>query len=104
MAIGDDLHNLASSLLKLMHATDSIQEKIALRRQLTAVLEETERIIGVNIDTASAEYAAATRGIDGASAAINASLEDLSKVAATIETVAKTIDLLSKLAAQAGLI
>ncbi len=104
MALGDDLHNLASSILKLMQTTKSVDQKKKLRDGLDAVLDKTDLLVGQNLDTATAEYAAVTKGLSDANTAITAALADLAKVAATIQTIAKVIDALGKLAAKAGLI
>jgi hypothetical protein len=96
------LHDLASNILELQQKTDDPVEKKTLRRQLMAVLEDTEVLIRANLNAANAQYQKATAGLDAANKAVGQALEDLSKVAKTIETIAKVVDVLGKLAAMAA--
>lgn len=98
MTLGEQLAQTSDGLLDLILAATDIDQKQKLRDQLTIVLDQTDKLVAANVQNNTAEYIAATNGLNQANAAITTATNDLTKVADTITKIAKLIDELAKLA------
>ncbi len=102
MTVGEELAKASDGIIDLMLQTPDLQEKKALREQLTKILAEPAKLVETNVDKDTAQYRAATAGLAEANAAIEAAKRDLKKVADTINRLARAIDAVGKLAAAAA--
>ena len=102
MTLGELLSNFSHELVTLIQSTNDIVRKRQLRDQLDELHKLVGQLVDANVNRATPEYAAATQGIQAGSAAIQDAERDIAKVAQTINTIAKTLDVLEQLAKKAA--
>lgn len=100
--LGTDLIQLSHLLQALIAKEPDRNKKNALREQLAQVLDAIMVFVEMNVTAATAEYAAARKGIEQANNEIMDAMRDLAKVAETINTIAKVVEVIGKLAAAAA--
>ncbi len=98
--------NLGAELQQLSHLLEVliIKEPDATRAKLLSdihqdVLSEIRALVSANIDAATQQYAAASSAVEQANDNVLEAIKDLEKVADTIKTVAKVVDVLRQLTA-----
>ena len=99
MTLGEELASASRGVLNLMLKTKDLEKKKVLRKQLTGILEETARLVEINVASNTKAYRDATAGLQTANVAIDKAMKDLQNVAKAIKKIAKAIDLLAKVAA-----
>ncbi|MGY6214229.1 hypothetical protein ACW73L_03615 [Methylolobus aquaticus] len=99
--LGKDLQKMSHLLQALILSEPSVTRKKELRKQLTAVLDVTAQLVDRNVGDATDLYRDSTAAVEQANAQIVKAMQDLGEVAATIEAIARAVDLLAELAAMA---
>lgn len=102
-SLGAELQQLSHLLEVLIIKEPEIEKAKKLREALQAVLNIIGELVDRNVDSATEEYANARKGVEQANAAAHAAIQDLAKVAETINTIAKVVDILGQLAKAAAL-
>lgn len=96
--LGAELQQLSHLLQALIAKETDLKKKDELREQLAKVLDSIQTLVEVNVKAATAEYARAREGIEKANREVIEAINDLAKVAKTINTVARVVDVLGNLA------
>jgi len=97
--------NLGAELQQLAHLLEVLiikETNPAKARQLgeihQVVIQTIQRLVSANIDAATEKYAEALKGVENANEQVLEAIKDLAKVAETINTIAKVLDILGRLA------
>jgi len=98
MTLGEMLASFSRQLVDLIQSTNDIVRKRQLRDQLDQLHTLVGQLVDANVSRATAEYAAATQGIQAGVAAIQDAQRDIAKIAQTIDAIAKTLNALEQLA------
>jgi uncharacterized protein YjiS (DUF1127 family) len=98
MTLGAMLSNLSRELVNLIQSTNDIVRKRQLRDELDRLHALVGQLVDANVTRATAEYVAATQGVEAGVAAIQDAERDIAKVAQTIDVIAKTLNALEQLA------
>jgi hypothetical protein len=98
MTLGEQLQQTSSGILTLILATSDVDLKLQLRTQLTTVLNQIDQLVAGNVNTNTAEYIAASNGVNQANTAITEASNDLSQIAETITLISVAIEDVAKLA------
>jgi hypothetical protein len=102
MTVGEELAKASNGILDLMEKAPDLEQKKALRDQLTKILAQTAKLVEANVDKNTAAYREAAAGLVEANTAIEGAKRDLGRVAETINKVARAIDVVGRLAAMAA--
>lgn len=94
--LGRQLLETLRDITSLMGATTNSDRLEQIAEQRATLLKQISDLVDKNLDQASKEYKAATVGLQQASAMIRTAIEGMESVANAITTVAKAIDLISK--------
>ena len=100
--LGADLQQLSHLLEALIAKEIDLKKKDDLREQLAKVFDSIQTLVELNVKAATAEYAQAKEGVEKANGEVLEAIKDLDKVAKTINTVAKVVDILGKLSKTAA--
>ena len=102
--------NLGAELQQLSHLLEVLiikEPDLAKAKQLSEkhqeVLNAIRVLVSANVNSATAEYAKAREGVEKANGEALEAIKDLAKVAKTINTVAKVVDILGKLVKAAAI-
>ena len=85
--------------VEIMEYTQDPDRLKELNKQRIALSDEARRLIDVSLDTASAEYRAATSVLNQASATIREAIRGLESIKNAILMAAKALELVAKVAA-----
>src|SRR5262245_58046128 len=97
MGLAQQLLDLEAELIALIDATTNAKRRkrlITLRKKIS---KEAARLIDAALDDSTAEYKKVTANLEKASAAARKAIDDVNSVQAAINTVAKLVDLASKI-------
>jgi len=97
--LGRQLLATLSDVNALFAKATSRQEVDQIDAQRARLLDQIGTLIDRNLDSGSREYAAATQGLQAASAQIKEALQRLEKVAQAITVLGQALDAVAKLAA-----
>lgn len=96
MTIEQQLLETRDALSDLIAVTEDAQQKKVLKAQLKTLTEIIDKLVKAQVKSNTAQYVAVTDNLNKANAEIKEAIEDLSKIAQTIATVAKLIEVASK--------
>ena len=96
-SLGAELQQLSHSLEILIIKEPDIGRKEQLREKLQEVLNIIRELVDANVAAATQEYAEARESVEQVNAKILVAIQDLAKVAETINNISKTLDILEKL-------
>ncbi len=96
-SLGAELQQLSHSLEILIIREPDIGRKEQLRDKLQEVLNIIRELVDANVAAATQEYAEARESVEQVNAKILVAIQDLAKVAETINNISKTLDILEKL-------
>jgi chromosome segregation ATPase len=85
-----------TALIEVTHDPERLNELEKLSSKLT---HQIGALVETNLNSASAEYQAATRGLADASAQIQSAMKGLDSVVNAIASISKALDLVAELAA-----
>lgn len=100
--LGAELQQLSHSLETLIIKEPDVAKARQLSEKHQEVLETIRKLVSINVNAATAEYAHAREAVEKANNDILDAINDLAKVAKTINTIAKVVDVVGKLAAAAA--
>lgn len=100
--LGAELQQLSHLLEVLIIKESDIKTAEKLRELHQEVLNMIRKLVDANVASATEEYVAAREGVEQANTEVLAAIQDLAKVAETINTIAKVVDVLGKLAKAAA--
>ncbi|MDP1787472.1 hypothetical protein [Nitrosomonas sp.] len=96
-SLGAELQQLSHSLEILIIREPDIGRKEQLRDKLQEVLNIIRELVDANVAAATQGYAEARESVEQVNAKILVAIQDLAKVAETINNISKTLDILEKL-------
>lgn len=96
-SLGAELQQLSHSLEILIIREPDIGRKEQLRDKLQEVLNIIRELVDANVAAATQEYAEARESVEQVNAKILVAIQDLAKVAETINNISKALDILEKL-------
>ena len=96
-SLGAELQQLYHSIEILIIREAVIGRKEQLRDKLQEVLNIIRELVDANVAAATQEYAEARESVEQVNAKILVAIQDLAKVAETINNISKTLDILEKL-------
>jgi septation ring formation regulator EzrA len=96
-SLGAELQQLSHSLEILIIKEPDIGRKEQLREKLQEVLNIIRELVDANVAAATQEYAEARESVEQVNAKILVAIQDLAKVAETINNISKALDILEKL-------
>ncbi len=97
ISLGAELQQLSHSLEILIIREPDIGRKEQLRDKLQEVLNIIRELVDANVAAATQEYAEARESVEQVNAKILVAIQDLAKVAETINNISKALDILEKL-------
>ena len=97
--LGRQLLDTLDDLTLLIEATHDEQRIKELDEQSSRLVKEIGRLVDAKLDSASAEYKAATRGLHDASVTIQNAIKGIDSIVAAVAAVAEALDLVAELAA-----
>lgn len=100
-SLGQQLLDTVENIIELMEHTQYPDRLKELNKQRIALSDEARRLIDVSLDTASADYRAATSALEQASATIREAIKGLESIKNAIIKAAKALELVAKVAAMA---
>jgi ABC-type transporter Mla subunit MlaD len=100
--LGLELQQLSHLLEALIIKEPDIDKAKQLREQHFEVLEKIRKLVDGNVAATTEELKQATESVEKANGQVIDALKDLQKVAETINTTAKVLETLGKLAAMAA--
>jgi hypothetical protein len=98
-SLGQQLLDTVENIIELMEHTQDPDRLKELNKQRIALLDEARRLIDVSLDTASADYRAATSALEQASDMLREAIKGLESVKSAILKAAKALELVAKVAA-----
>jgi|CXWL01.1.fsa_nt_gi septation ring formation regulator EzrA len=96
-SLGPELQQLSHSLEILIIREPDIGRKEQLRDKLQEVKNIIGKLVDANVAAATQEYAEARESVEQVNAKILVAIQDLAKVAETINNISKALDILEKL-------
>ncbi|AEJ02732.1 hypothetical protein Nit79A3_2984 [Nitrosomonas sp. Is79A3] len=96
-SLGAELQQLSHLLEILIIKEPDIGRKEQLREKLQEVLNIIRELVDANVAAATQEYAEARESVEQVNAKILVAIQDLAKVAETINNLSKELDILEKL-------
>jgi hypothetical protein len=101
-SLGAELQQLSHLLEVLIIREPDIDKARQLSEKHQEVLNIIRRLVDINVNAATKEYIQARESVEQANAEAIVAIQDLAKVAKIINTIAKVVDILGKLAAAAA--
>lgn len=101
-SLGSELQQLSHLLEVLIIKEPDATKAKQLSEKNQQVLNAIRRLVDINVNTATKEYAQARDSVEQANTKVLATIQDLTKVAETINTIAKVLDVVGKLAKAAA--
>jgi len=96
--LGRQLLETLDSLTALIEVTHDPERLKELNQQSTKLSKQIGQLVEARLDSASAEYLEATRGLVAASAAIRQAMKGIDSVVNAIAAVSQAIDLVAEVA------
>jgi hypothetical protein len=93
------LLDTVENIIELMEHTQDPDRLKELNKQRIALSDEARRLIDVSLDTASADYRAATSALEQASDMLREAIKGLESVKSAIFKAGKALKLVAKVAA-----
>lgn len=100
--LGNELQQLSHLLEALIVKETKPRNRKVLRDRLSEVLDAIQELVELNVAKATNEYNLALANVQKANSDIILAIQDLSRVAATINQLAQVVDILGKLAVAAA--
>jgi len=100
--LGNELQQLSHLLEALIVKETKPRNRKVLRDRLSEVLDAIQELVELNVAKATNEYNLALANVQKANSDILLAIQDLSRVAATINQLAQVVDVLGKLAVAAA--
>lgn len=100
--LGNELQQLSHLLEALIVKETNPSNRKVLRDRLSQVLDAIQELVELNVAKATNEYNLALANVQRANSDILLAIQDLSKVATTINQLAQVVDVLGKLAVAAA--
>ena len=98
-SLGQQLLDTVENIIELMEHTQDPDRLKELNNKRIALSNEARRLIDVSLDSASAEYLAATSALEQASSSIREAIKGLESIKNAILKAAKALELVAKVAA-----
>lgn len=98
-SLGQQLLDTVENIIELMEHTQDPDRLKELNKQRIALSDEARRLIDVSLDTASADYRAATSALEQASDMLREAIKGLESVKSAILKAGKALKLVAKVAA-----
>lgn len=98
-SLGQHLLDTVENIIELMEHTQDPDRLKELNKQRIALSDEARRLIDVSLDTASADYRAATSALEQASDMLREAIKGLESVKSAIFKAGKALKLVAKVAA-----
>ena len=98
-SLGQHLLDTVENIIELMEHTQDPDRLKDLNKQRIALSDEARRLIDVSLDTASADYRAATSALEQASDMLREAIKGLESVKSAIFKAGKALKLVAKVAA-----
>jgi hypothetical protein len=103
MAVANDM-TLGRELLHALEAVNGLilkpaspQERQHLSQTRARLIEQIGALVDTNLDRASQDYQQATSGLQTASGSIRRAMNGMDSIAQAVETLAKVLDLVTRL-------
>lgn len=96
--LGAELQKLSLLLEVLIIEEPDIKKAKKLRDKHQEVLNIIRELVDANVNSATQQYQDAREAVEKANAEVLSAIQDLANVAKTINTIAKAMDILGKLA------
>ncbi len=96
--LGVETARLSKNILELLLRTEDVEQKRALREQLTVILDYAAALIEGNVAKDTGEYASATKALENAADKVADAQKHTEKVADALRVIAKVTDVLGELA------
>ncbi|MGR9074246.1 MAG: hypothetical protein ACU833_14395 [Gammaproteobacteria bacterium] len=101
MKLGEQLSKASDQIVDLILKTPDVEQKKALREELTKILDLTGKLVEINVDQNTEVYKQAGMALADANESLMNAIEEIEDVAETIHKIAKAIDLAAKVAGTA---
>ncbi|MGR9100579.1 MAG: hypothetical protein ACU826_08430 [Gammaproteobacteria bacterium] len=101
MKLGEQLSKASDQIVDLILKTPDVEQKKALREELTKILDLTGKLVEINVDQNTEVYKQAGMALADANESLMNAIEEIEDVAETVHKIAKAIDLAAKVAGTA---